>query len=383
MILVPGQHDNPPAQSQGQIPALDGVRGLAVGLMVWFHLRINQLPGGWVSMSLFFPLSGFLITRLMLLERDRSGTVALGQFWRRRARRLIPTHFALLVIVSMVLIMCGTWLRAERGAVMSSMLYSNNWWQIGHSVDYWSRFSGKLSPFEHLWSLSVEEQFYIVWPLLTVAAIKWARRPLAVLAALSCGLAAAGATYGVVIAWQGWGGSTDIYYNTGVRAAELLPGAALAVLFAARPNVCNSERARRLLDIAAGGCLIAILFASLALDKAGPRFIADGGMSLVGFASVVIIAAAVRGGMVSSLLSLPLLRWLGTRCYSLYLWHWPIVALVTPVSSGLSGWWLVALQLALILSATVLSYWLIEYPLRRQRAAQMTTAANAHQALAS
>ena len=348
-----------------QVGALDGIRGIAVGLVVWLHLRAEQMPGGWVGMSVFFPLSGFLMTRLILNERQHSGgTVSLVQFWRRRARRLLPAHYVMLAIVATLLIAGGTWASSDRGAVVSSLLYSNNWWQLGHSVDYWSQFSGRLSPFQHLWSLSVEEQFYVLWPMIAVVVMRNTQRPLRALWLASCALAALGAGYGLAITRFGWGGTTDIYYNTGVRGGELLAGSALAVLFTARPTIWSSARARSVLDVAAAVCLVAIAYTALMLDASASRFIADGGMFVAGLATTVIIASALRGGAVETLLNWAPLRWLGTRCYSLYLWHWPIIALVTRESTGLNGWWLTAFQLLLMSAATVLSYWLVEEPIR-------------------
>lgn len=367
---VPADHaaaNQPSGQPSGQIASLDGIRGLAVGLVVWFHLRADQLPGGWVGMSVFFPLSGFLITRLILIEHGATNSIVLRHFWNRRARRLLPAHYVLLIAVAILLLIGGTWQRSDIGAALSSMFYVNNWWQLSHSVDYFSQFSTGLPPFEHLWSLSVEEQFYIVWPLLTVAVTKWARRPLAVLGLLSCGLAAFGVAYGFAISQFSWGGTSNIYYNTAVRGAELLTGSALAVLFVARPTAWSTERTRKAIDAAACACLIMLFYLALVLGPSAPRFIANGGMFIAGLASIVVIVAAIRGGTVATVLSFAPLRWLGTRCYSLYLWHWPIIALVTRQSSGLSRWWLTSFQTALILATTVLSFWLVEEPLRRRR----------------
>lgn len=352
-------------ERSSQVGALDGIRGVAVGLVVWLHLRAEQMPGGWVGMSVFFPLSGFLMTRLILNERQHSGgNVSLGRFWRRRARRLLPAHYVMLAIVAALLIAGGTWASNDGGAVVSSLLYSNNWWQLSHSVDYWSQFSSRLSPFEHLWSLSVEEQFYVLWPMIAVVVLRTARRPLRTLWIVSCVLAAVGAAYGLALARFRWDGTTAIYYNTGVRGGELLAGSALAVLFAARPMIWSSARARSALDIAAAVCLAGIGYTALTLSASASRFIADGGMFVAGLATTVIIASAMRGGAVETLLSRSPLRWLGTRCYSLYLWHWPIIALATRESTGLHGWWLTALQLVLMSATTVLSYWLVEEPIR-------------------
>ena len=352
--------------SSAQIAALDGIRGVAVGLVVWLHLRPEQMPGGWVGMSVFFPLSGFLMTRLILNERERTrGTFILRGFWLRRARRLLPAHYVMLAVVAVLLVVAGTWGANDRGAVLSSLLYVNNWWQLGNQVDYWSQFTGTLSPFQHLWSLAVEEQFYVLWPVIALLVMRTSHRPLRALVQVACALAGLGVVYGLVITRAGWGTTTDVYFNTGVRGAELLAGSALAVLMTARPTIWTSDRARRALDITGAACMVAIIYLAFELNESGPRFIADGGMFVTGLGATLLIAAAIRGDAVERLLSLTPLRWLGTRCYSLYLWHWPIIAMVTRQSSGLNGWWLTTAQLALMSAATVLSYWLVEQPFRR------------------
>src|SRR5581483_186633 len=248
------------------VPALDGVRGVAVGLVVLFHLRPDLLPGGWVGMSIFFSLSGFLITRLLLTEVQRDGTVSLRRFWIRRARRLLPALYALLAAVAVVLVVHGTWTARVRGATWSSLLYVNNWWQLHHATDYWAQFDTTRPPFEHLWSLSVEEQFYVAWPLVVFAATRWARRPLAAIGVAATVITVWGVAFGLAMAHFGWGGMTAQYYNTFVRAAELLAGGLLAVVLAARPDLWSTARARRHLDLIACVLLAVLVGVSVVLD---------------------------------------------------------------------------------------------------------------------
>lgn len=362
----PRTADAPAAVAHNAIvPALDGLRGLAVSLAVFFHLRPDLLPGGWLAMSMFFPLSGFLITRLLLTEWGRTDTISLKQFWVRRARRLLPALYALLLVLAIVLVTHGLWDAGGRGATLSSLLYVNNWWQLGHAADYWARFSGTPSPFEHLWSLGVEEQFYLVWPLLVFAAVRWSRRPLRAVGILAATIMVIGVAYGLAIGHLAGGSMTDQYYNTVVRAAELLAGSALAVWMVARPATATSARVRHTLDVAAILALSITLLANLKLDDYGEWFMNIGGMFITGVGSVIVIASAMRGGHVTKLLDLRVLQWMGTRCYSVYLWHWPIIVFVNSESTNLTGWALFVLRVGIMLAAVVLSFWLVEEPFRR------------------
>ena len=156
------------------VPALDGIRGLAILSVVWFHFLPGQMPGGWMGMSIFFPLSGFLVTRLLLdgIEQHHVDVLA---FWERRARRLLPALWVMLAITSMLVVVHRRWGSTDTGATLSSLLGVNNWWQISHSVDYWAALRSGASPFEHLWSLSVEMQFYLVLPDVFVAVLALAK----------------------------------------------------------------------------------------------------------------------------------------------------------------------------------------------------------------
>jgi peptidoglycan/LPS O-acetylase OafA/YrhL len=358
--------DRADAHSQRQsIPGLDGIRGLAILLVLVFHLRPDVLPGGWIGMSVFFPLSGFLITGLLISAIGRNGRVGLRTFWFRRARRLFPALYVVLATIAVVLVIGGAWTSAHRGATLSSVLYVNNWWQIAHSTDYWAQFGATRSPFEHLWSLSVEEQFYIVWPVLVAVIARWSRRPVRMALITAAFLTVAAGAYGVVIGNLGDKGMTAIYYNTFVRGGELLAGSLLALWLASNRRALTSPTARRVLDLASPVLLLCIVLGAVVLDDTSNQFVADGGMFVAGLVTVVIIAAVVRGARLGAVLGLSPIRWMGTRCYSLYLWHWPIIVLVTTQNSGLRGWNLTLLQSALIVAATVLTFWLVEEPIRR------------------
>jgi peptidoglycan/LPS O-acetylase OafA/YrhL len=349
------------------IPALDGLRGFAMLLVLWFHLRPEQMPGGLVGMTIFFPLSAFLITRMTAREVERTRRIDLRRFYVRRARRLLPAVVVMLVVMSCLLWATGQWTHEIRDEMLSSLLYVNNWWQIANTVDYWNRF-GPASPFEHLWSLSVEEQFYIVWPLVVLVTARAGRRPLAALLAVASGILVFSAGYGL---WLGIRGadSSFIYYNTLVRSAELMVGSCLALLAALRPISTWPTAVQRAMHAAATPIVLVALLLALSVRDPGTWIVPYGGMVLIALGAAVVLASIVEGGPVCRVLTWTPLIWVGVRCYSMYLWHWPIIVLVTPRTSGLDGWWLTSLQLGMTLAVTVLSYEIIETPFRRGRSA--------------
>lgn len=367
-----------PSPDSRHLPALDGLRGFALSIAVWTHLRPEQMPGGAMALSLFFPLSGFLITRVMLADLDRRGRVSLSTFWRRRAWRLLPAHYASLCVIVGVLLLDGSWSADRARDVVSSALYVNNWSQLGRATDYWAEFGG--APLTHLWSLSVEEQFYVGWPLLFVAltAASGVRRRPMVLAALTGLGALAAAAYGIVVGRDA--DPTRVYYDSFVRASELLVGCATALLMRARPALSTSRRAGTTSGVLAVAALAVIGVTVLGVDVVAAGWITTGGLFAAGLVTCAVLVAAHHRTAATRALELRPLQWVGTRCYSIYLWHLPVISLVDERATGISGWALTAVQLVTIVAVSVLSYHLVEERWRRgrrPRAASESTQATA------
>ncbi len=360
------------------VPALDGLRGAAVAAVVAFPL--GYLDGGYLGVDLFVPLSGFLITRLLIAEHERSGGIALGAFLGRRARRLMP---ALLVMLAGVALVTNFWGSTSdyakvRGDSLATLAYVANWRSVLANNDYWALFS-RPSPLQHTWSLAIEEQFYLLWPLIVtgilVGVVRWrAKRTgggsashrttaLTWMLAITLGIAvlSAGAA---AFAPDGRSGVNRIYFGTDTRIASILFGAALAILVA-RFGEVPSGRPRQVLEAGAGVAVVGLAFAWVTLSGTS-GFLYDGGLALCGIAAALVIAALSHSepGPLAKALSLRPLCYLGLISYGVYLWHWPVITTVTSGRVGFGGLELTALRLALSLGLALLSFYLIEKPIR-------------------
>ncbi|WP_415624337.1 acyltransferase family protein [Phytohabitans flavus] len=356
-------------------PALDGVRGLAVAAVLAFHGGIGFMPGGFLGVDVFFVLSGYLITSLLLNEHAGTGTIGLLAFWGRRVRRLLPA--LLLVVVTVVIV--SRWLLppqelpALRWDTVAALTYVANWRMADRGGDYFTA-TGAPSPLQHTWSLGIEEQFYLLWPLvlaglLTVRAVR--TRPLsgrrrALLLAVCVGGAGASA---LTAALSYRPDRVDrVYYGTDTRAAALLIGCALAVLLARRVDVPPTRSGQRRLGIAAaaGAALIVWL---LVYADGGAAWLYRGGLAVAAIAVAAVIAHAVvaAGAPTARLLALPPLVLLGRISYGVYLWHWPLFAWLDAGRTGVSGPGLFALRCVATLAVAALSYRLLELPVRSGR----------------
>ena len=346
-----------------RVPALDGLRAIAVGGVLLFHGGVSAVPGGFLGVDVFFVLSGYLITSLLLAERARDGRISLGRFWLRRARRLLPAVVVLVIaVVAVSVFLSATEAGRVRGDALSSLLYVNNWHQILTEQSYFDA-AGRPSLLRHLWSLSVEEQFYLLWPLALIGGLGAMTRMRFLQVVV--GLAAA-STILMAVLYDPSGDPSRVYYGADTRLTPLLLGAALAFLWpmrAARPT--TGPRAAALLDAAAVAGLV-LVAAAFAGAHEFDSWIYRGGLAGVALATALLIAAIVHPACrVARALATPPFVWVGERSYGIYLWHWPVMVLSRPeLDLSWTKWVLVPLQIALTVALAAASYRWVEKPFR-------------------
>jgi peptidoglycan/LPS O-acetylase OafA/YrhL len=355
----------PMRSDQRYMPGLDGLRAIAVLAVIAFHEQLGWAPGGLLGVGLFFTLSGFLITDLLLGQLRGSGKMHLGDFWLRRARRLLPALFVMLAIVTAwVSIFDRARLTSLRGAVAAAATYSSNWYLIATHSSYFSRFAAP-QPLDHLWSLAVEEQFYLLWPWVLLAGLVLIRRrPAALkwLALPTLALAAASAVAMFMLYQPGYD-PTRIYEGTDTRVSGLLIGAALAMVWPSVRAAKASRTTRIALDVPAVAGLAIIAFMIWRVGQYSP-FLYRGGLVLLSVATAAVVAAtACPGSVVGTALSWRPLRWLGVRSYGIYLWHYPVIVLTTPANSTVDLY-RAAWQTAATIGVAALSWRFIEEPVR-------------------
>ncbi|HET7901860.1 MAG TPA: acyltransferase family protein [Candidatus Nanopelagicales bacterium] len=351
------------------MPGLDGVRAVAVTAVLVFHANPDWLPGGFLGVDVFFTLSGFLITSLLLAELDRTGAVRFGRFYLRRARRLLPALVLVLIATALLAItVAQDAAQRVREDVIASSVYVTNWWYVAHGTDYFEA-TGRPPLLQHLWSLSVEEQFYLIWPLLMYGLWRIGKvRGVRYGAALGAIVSTALMTWLAVRDGMPDVSSTArVYFGTDTHAMTLLVGAVLATLW--RPQQFGERltgRGRRAMTAVGTASILALgaIFWFVGSDTAA---LYRGGFLVVGLVSAGVIAAsAVTGTAFATVLGHQPLRWLGERSYGIYLWHWPIFMVLRPgIDLDADGWPVQVARFALTFAAAELSYRFVEMPIRR------------------
>ena len=351
-----------PSSRLRHLPALDALRGLAVVGVLFFHADL--LRGGYLGVDLFFVLSGFLITSLLLNEWHTNGGIALRGFWTRRGRRLFPALIAVLVFVALYafVLAAPAELTRVRADGIAAIFYVANWHSIVAGASYWDIFQTP-SPLEHLWSLAIEEQFYLLWPVLVLVVLLVARGSARVLLVVSLVLAALSATAMWVL--YDPADTSRAYLGTDTRGAAILFGAALACVITCW-GVLDDHRLIRALDVVGLVALGGLALAWARLDGQS-RFLYHGGFWLTELAVVVLIACAAHSdrSLIARGLTWRPLIWCGLISYGLYLWHWPIYVVLSPARVHLDGVALTALRLAVTFGVAIASYVYLEQPIRR------------------
>ena len=382
------------------IPALDGLRTLAVVAVVLYHLNLTWAQGGLLGVTIFFVLSGYLITRLLLNEIAKTGRIDLKSFWIRRIRRLFPAVVTVVVVTcALCTVFNHVMLTKMRPDILPSLLFFNNWWQIMQDVSYFNAL-GDPSPLTHFWSLAIEEQFYLIWPPLLLAMVSvHMSKPNTRRVVL--GLAAVSAVAMMVL----YNPATDpsrVYYGTDTRVFSLLLGAWMAFIpdrdlaparlvrhlgldrlaGAAKHDKSKSDTAEaattkpselaRFWSSPASIDLMGVvglvgLAAMVALTNGYTAFQYRGGTLLCSILTLMVITACVQPqGMVARALAAEPLVWIGKRSYSIYLWHYPLLLLMNPVANiNDTPWWHYILQVLLVVAVAECSYRFIETPFRK------------------
>ncbi len=364
--------DAPSRPSRAHVAGLDGIRAVAVIGVLGFHAGVSGFGGGLLGVDIFFVLSGYLITSLLVAEWSTTGTVAFLRFYERRARRLVPGLFLLLLLVAVYarwFAQPGT-LSTLRGDAFSTMAYVANWRFVFSGQNYFVHF-GPPSPLLHTWSLAVEEQFYLIWPGVALLTLRWrGRRALAVVAAAGIVLSAVL----TLVLFENGVSVTRLYYGTDVRTQEVMVGALLAIGLPAfvrrvrRAGRPTRRMAYSAVTVLGGAAALALLWGLHAVSGQG-AFLYEGGFLLVATATAgVILLVVVRPrAVVSRVLSLGFLGYVGRISYGLYLYHYPLFLMIDNQHTGLSGATLLAVRLGATAAVAVASYHLVEMPIRRHR----------------
>ncbi|AGP31802.1 acyltransferase family protein [Corynebacterium terpenotabidum] len=347
------------------VPGLDGLRTLAVAVVILYHLNISGAPGGLLGVGVFFTLSGYLITSNLMRSWDRRRNLGLKTFWLRRFRRLAPAMIVT-VIATLILTVAldRSALTVRAGEALSTFFYVNNWHTIVKGSSYFDNFAG-VGPFDHMWSLSVEEQFYLIWPLVLLALLVLLRGRRTLVAWATVVITVASFALMWVLA-DGSGDNTRVYEGTDTRAGGLLLGAALAVWLSARRTSGKSILPNQAASAVLGFIGVGGIVAMVVLVDRDDVFLYHGGIALLTVAAACAILSVLRpDGLWSRILGWLPMRWLGERSYGIYLWHMPVIAFLP--AGWLEGKLLLsaALTVGIAVGLSAVSWKYFEDPIRR------------------
>lgn len=348
------------------ITGLDGIRAIAVIMVLAYHLKLALFKSGFIGVTVFFVLSGYLITGILISEVEEEGTIDLKNFWLRRIRRLVPAVMSMAVVIIFVSAVVNR-IIFTKGCkdFLASVLGFNNWWQIFNKVSYFEA-AGVPSPFTHCWSLAIETQFYLIYPLILLGIYKLvksrgegrAKRGL-LFAGVTLLLALISVILMIVL-FDPQQDASRVYYGTDTRAFSLLFGALLAILWEYR---MIPRRLSASVNMVLGSVSFAVLLVMTIAINGSSNFWYRGGQFFGTILTVLMVyAVSGRKTWLSRFLSNPVLKWIGDRSYSIYLWHYPIILLI---SKGIkASWWITLIEIVLSVVLAELSYRFIETPIR-------------------
>lgn len=339
------------------IGGIDGLRAIAVLLVLAYHLNLPFAKGGLLGVTVFFVISGFLITRILVEELNTTQRIDLKKFWIRRIRRLLPAVLVMVTVFILVSAVFNRVLFTKACSDLLSVIFGyNNWWQIGNQVSYFEHV-GAPSPFTHCWSLAIETQFYLVYPLLLLLIAKLGKSRKWYV--WSTGICAVLSLFAIGILFDPSSDPSRVYYGTDTRAFSLLFGALLALI----PAEKVAKRYPRLCEGAGIFSFTLLLVLGVAVDG-NSSFWYYGGQGLVSVLTVLVLLSVLRkDSLLGRSLQVAPVRWIGERSYGIYLWHYPLILLLG--GGKKMDWWMAVIAGALTVTIAALSYRYVESPIRR------------------
>jgi peptidoglycan/LPS O-acetylase OafA/YrhL len=351
------------------IPAIDGLRAIAVTAVIFYHLGFTWIPGGFLGVDLFFVISGYVITRLLLDSIARSGGLDLRGFYKARARRLLPPLLFMIVVTAFYI---SIWAQDSVKRFLTDTPFSltgvMNWWLVFKEQDYFEAI-GRPPLLQHTWSLAVESQFYLIWPVLLLLILKRFGKKVIPIAALSIALFSGTALFLVSLQLDATSTVSHVYFGTDTHSIGLFLGAALAVSWI--PQNFKSEvstRAQNFIDFIGVFGLVGILGSFLLIDASSPTAYKIAFPLAAIFGAAIITSIVHPASRFAPILQNRVLLWIGERSYAIYLWHWVVFQITRPrVDIDGQDWALIALRILVVLALADISLKLVELPIRSGR----------------